>query len=153
MKKSIGLELNAPREKCSDRNCAWHGKISIRGRVFQGVVRSAKSRNTAIVEWGFHRYVPKYERYERSKTRVTAHNPDCIKAKEGDVVVIGECRPLSKTKHFVVLGRMGEGMFEIEGEDLLKKEKPGDAENAGLSTQEKKPRAKRKATPDGPGDG
>jgi small subunit ribosomal protein S17 len=32
-----------------------------------------------------------------------AHNPPCINAKEGDVVKIAECRPLSKTKKFVVI--------------------------------------------------
>jgi small subunit ribosomal protein S17 len=61
--------------------------------------------NTVIVEWGFHRYIKKYERYERRKSRVAAHNPPCINAKEGDKVVIAECRPLSKTTHFVIVGK------------------------------------------------
>ena len=46
----------------------------------------------------------KFERFERGKSSVQAHNPDCIKAKEGDQVMIAECRPLSKTKSFVVVG-------------------------------------------------
>jgi len=121
MKKSIGVNLQPPKDDCGSGSCAWHGTLSVRGRVFRGVVRSAKSHNTAIIEWGYHRYVPKYERYERRNTRVTAHNPDCIKAKEGDAVVVGECKPLSKTKHFVILAKVGEGMFEIKGEDLADK--------------------------------
>jgi ribosomal protein S17 len=81
-----------------------------------------------MVEWGYHKYIPKYERYERRKTRVTAHNPDCIKAKEGDVVVIGECRSLSKTKSFIILAKLAEGQFEIKGEDLAEKPEEKSAE-------------------------
>jgi len=101
--KDLGLGLEEPKEGCDDHNCAWHGKVSIRGRAFRGKVKSAKSHNTVIVEWGYHRFIPKYQRYERSKSRVTAHNPPCMRAKEEDSVVIAECRPLSKTKSFVVV--------------------------------------------------
>lgn len=121
MKKSTGVVgLQQPKDNCGSVSCAWHGTVSVRGKVFRGVVRHAKSKNTAMVEWGYHKYIPKYERYERRKTRVTAHNPDCIKAKEGDVVVIGECRPLSKTKRFIIIAKLAEGQYEIKGEDLAK---------------------------------
>ncbi len=106
-KKGLGLGLEEPKEKCDDLKCAWHGKTSIRGRVLRGIVKSAKSHNTVIVEWRYHRYMPKYQRYEKSRSRVTAHNPPCIRAKEGDSVIIGECRPLSKTKCFVVVNVEG----------------------------------------------
>ena len=36
-------------------------------------------------------------------SRISAHIPDCINAKAGDNVKIMECRPLSKTKKFVVV--------------------------------------------------
>lgn len=101
--KDIGLGLTQPKEECDDPKCVWHGKLSVRGRVFRGKVKSAKAHNTAIVEWGYDRLVRKYQRYERRKSRVTAHNPPCMKAKEGDPVVIAECRPLSKTKNFVIV--------------------------------------------------
>ena len=101
--RDIGLGLPAPKDVCDDPNCPWHGTLSIRGRVFKGVVKSAKTHKTVIVEWGYHRYIPKYERYERRKSRVVAHIPPCMKAKEGDIVTIAECRPLSKTKSFVVV--------------------------------------------------
>ena len=35
------------------------------------------------------------------------HNPDCIDAKEGNLVKIMECRPLSKTKNFVIVEVLG----------------------------------------------
>jgi len=101
--KDIGIGLEQPKEECDDPKCAWHGKLSVRGRIFRGKVKSTKSHNTAIVEWGYDRLVRKYQRYERRKSRVTAHNPPCMKAREGESVVIAECRPLSKTKSFVIV--------------------------------------------------
>ena len=101
--KNIGLGLPEPKEECNDPKCAWHGELPVRGRIFRGKVKSAKAHKTVIVEWGYHRRVTKYQRFERRKSRVTAHNPSCMKAKEGDSVVIAECRPVSKTKKFVVV--------------------------------------------------
>jgi small subunit ribosomal protein S17 len=37
------------------------------------------------------------------RSRVTAHSTPCIPVKVGDTVRIAECRPLSKTKSFVVV--------------------------------------------------
>ena len=47
--------------------------------------------------------VPKYQRYEKRRSKVHAHNPPCITAKVGDIVTIAECRRLSKTKSYVVI--------------------------------------------------
>jgi small subunit ribosomal protein S17 len=107
MKKSIGIDVKAPEKACDDPNCAWHGKIAVRGRVFRGVVRSAKAQKTAVVQWSYHRYLPKFESYERRKSKVTVHNPPCIRAKEGDNVVIAESRLISKTKGFIIVGKEG----------------------------------------------
>lgn len=101
--KDIGLGVPEPKETCQDPKCAWHGEMPVRGRIFTGRVKSSRSHGTAIVEWGYDRLVNKYQRYERRKSRVTAHNPPCMKAKEGDMVTIAECRPLSKTKKFVIV--------------------------------------------------
>lgn len=76
--------------------------ISLRGKVLEGTVVSAKAARTVSVEWEQRQFVSKYERYERRTSKIAAHNPDEINAKEGDVVRLMECRPLSKTKHFVV---------------------------------------------------
>jgi len=88
---------------CSDRNCVTHNGMSVRGRTFTGLVISDKMTKTVRVEWPRRHYLQKYERFEKRRTRVMAHNPECINAKSGDRVLIGECRPLSKTKNFVVL--------------------------------------------------
>ena len=78
-------------------------KLKTRGRTFQGNVVSSKAQKTVTVEWMRRVYVPKYERYLSRRSKVKAHNPVEISAKEGDTVVIKECRPLSKTKKFVVV--------------------------------------------------
>lgn len=105
-KKNIGLAAKPPKEDCGSEKCPWHGRVKIRGRVFRGTVVSAKGVNTAIVAWNYYTFIPKYERYERRKTKVAAQNPACIAAKAGDIVSIGECRPLSKSKAFVIFEKV-----------------------------------------------
>lgn len=83
--------------------------ISLRGKTFVGTVVSAKASKTVTVAWERRKFVPKYERYERRRSKVAAHNPENINAKEGDMVRIMECRPISKTKHFVVTEIVTEG--------------------------------------------
>ncbi len=142
MKKDIGVGVKPPEKECEDINCPWHGKISVRGRVFQGSVRSAKSHNTVVVEWGYHRFVPKYERYERRKSRVVAHNPPCIHAREGEMVVIAECRPISKTKHFIVAGKLGRAKLDVKGVEqkiAMKEKKPGKQEAPKEETKKEMP--------------
>ncbi len=102
----IGLDASAPKGICNDKKCPWHGNLKIRGRTFRGLVVSTKPLLTAIVKWDYYNYVPKYERYERRKTRVAVHNPSCISAQVGDTVAIGECRPLSKSKNFVIFEKV-----------------------------------------------
>lgn len=91
---------------CKDKNCPIHGNLKTHGRQFTGVVTSDKMRRTVTVSWETRNYIPKYERYERKISKVKAHNPDCIDAKEGDRVKIMECRPLSKMKNFVVVEKI-----------------------------------------------
>ena len=89
--------------ECSDARCPVHGQIKVRGNVFVGTIVSDKPSKTVKVERVLFRYVPKYERYRKVRSKVTAHCPDCFKAGEGDMVRIGETRKLSKTKSFVVM--------------------------------------------------
>jgi small subunit ribosomal protein S17 len=52
-------------------------------------------------------YIRKYERYAKSRTKIHARLPDCIKDKihVGDLIKVQECRPLSKIIHFVVISK------------------------------------------------
>lgn len=81
--------------------------VSLRGRVFTGVVVSDRMSKTVTVEWPRQVYVPKYERFQKKRSRVKAHNPSEIGAKIGDIVKIVETRPLSKTKNFIVVEILG----------------------------------------------
>lgn len=92
---------------CSDAKCLLHTKVSTRGRTFTGIVTSDRMSKTVTVEWGGWKYLPKYERYITRRTKVHAHNPECVNARKGERVMIIECRPLSKTKHFIVIKKMG----------------------------------------------
>ena len=93
-------------KECSDKNCPIHGSLKLRGRTFTKKVVSSKSRRSAIIEIKTRHYIQKYERYEKRKTRLQVHNPECINAKEGDIVKVQECRPISKTKHFVIIKKI-----------------------------------------------
>ncbi|MBN2202597.1 MAG: 30S ribosomal protein S17 [Candidatus Aenigmarchaeota archaeon] len=101
--RNIGIEAKPPEGVCEDLKCPWHGTLPVRKLVLKGVVESAKASKTVIVRWDYHNYMTKYERYERRNGRVAAYCPLCISAKKGDTVRIAECRPLSKTKKFVVI--------------------------------------------------
>jgi len=99
--------VDKPRERCSDPNCPWHGSVRVRGVILEGVVDKARARRMVVVRHDYLYYDRKYKRYEKRSRRIHAHLPDCIKVTEGDIVVIGETRPISKTIKFVVLGVRG----------------------------------------------
>ena len=104
--RNIGVEVEKPKKSCDDDKCPFHGSLPIRGRTFTGTVVNDRAFKTIIVRWDFSRYNKKYERYERRHSKVAAHNPGCIDAKKDDIVRIAECRPLSKTKKFVVIEKV-----------------------------------------------
>ncbi len=105
---NIGLETEPPTTSCDDMRCPYHGKLSVRGRIFVGRVISDKQRRTVVIRRDFLRYVKKYKRYQRENGKISAHNPPCIDAKTGDLIRAAECRPLSKTVSFVVVEKITE---------------------------------------------
>jgi len=104
----ISLSFKKPKKMCSDKNCPFHGSLSIRGRVLEGIIISSKMEKTVIVKRDYLHHVPKFKRYERRHSSISCHNPPCMNAKEGDRVKIAECRPISKTVSFVVVEKLGE---------------------------------------------
>jgi len=103
----MALAFRKPKKTCEDRDCPFHGDLRVRGRVFEGIVASAKMDKTVVVKRDYLFYVPKLMRYERRRSRIPSHNPPCIGAGEGDRVIIAECRPVSKTVSFVVMEKLG----------------------------------------------
>jgi len=102
------LSLKKPKKSCADQNCPFHGTLSIRGRVLEGVVISTKMDKTVVIRRDYQLYVPKFKRYERRHSHINAHNPPCLNVKERELVKIAECRPLSKTVSFVIVEKMEE---------------------------------------------
>ncbi|MDO8480640.1 MAG: 30S ribosomal protein S17 [Nanoarchaeota archaeon] len=111
--------------------------ISLRGRSFEGTVISARMQKTATVEWGRRVDLPKYERYTTRRTRVKAHNPESIRAEEGDIVRIRECRPLSKTKNFMIVEKLGKEKGFAQRMEALEAGKKRAAEEEAKETKEK----------------
>lgn len=102
------LAFKKPKKTCNDRNCPFHGDLSTRGRVLEGVVVSARMDKTVTVKRDYLHYVPKFKRYERRRSRIACHNPPCINAKAENRVKIAECRPISKTVSFVIVEKLEE---------------------------------------------
>ena len=100
---NIGIEAKSPKQSCDDVKCPWHGHLKIRGRLLKGKIISTKGTRSAIVLREYFHKILKYERSERRKSHIAVHNPDCIDVHVGDDVQIAECRPLSKTKKFVIV--------------------------------------------------
>jgi small subunit ribosomal protein S17 len=86
-----------------DKGEIMKNEISTRGRSFQGeVIRKIGTR--VAIEFEKSLFLRKYERYEKRKTRLNAKIPKTMTEliSVGDYIEIKECRPLSKSIHFVV---------------------------------------------------
>lgn len=70
-------------------------------RTLTGVVVSDKMQETIVVLVERRVRHPKYQKIVRRSTKVHAHNPDNT-ARQGDVVIVKECRPISKTKSWIL---------------------------------------------------
>jgi len=107
--RDIGIDVKPPEKECDDPYCPFHGNLPVRGQMFVGKVVSDRMQKTVTIEIERWYYVKKYERYEKRRSKIHAHNPPCINAKRGDIVRIMECRPISKTVSFVVIEKIAEG--------------------------------------------
>ncbi len=139
--KNIGVKAGKISGKCDDNNCPFHGSLKCRGRTFTCTVISTKMQKTATVSWERRHFLKKFERYEKRKSTVKAHNPACINALEGDIVKIMECRPLSKTKNFVIIDVLGKEKgfkerMEAEEESKVKKEAKKEEAQQAEKTEE-----------------
>ena len=104
---NVGLGFKTPKEAIEgtyiDKKCPFTGNVSIRGRILTGEVKTHKMNRTLIMRMNYLHYIKKYQRYEKRHTNLPAHISPCFRVKEGDTVVVGQCRPLSKTVRFNVL--------------------------------------------------
>ncbi|XP_046999712.1 40S ribosomal protein S11 [Schistocerca americana] len=106
--RNIGLGFKTPREAIEgtyiDKKCPFTGNVSIRGRILTGVVQKMKMQRTIVIRRDYLHYIRKYNRFEKRHRNMSVHLSPCFRDVEiGDVVTVGECRPLSKTVRFNVL--------------------------------------------------
>ena len=45
MTVNIGLKVQVPENKCKDVHCPFHGRMAIRGKLFDGKVTSNKAKH------------------------------------------------------------------------------------------------------------
>jgi len=86
----------------TNKPTAQDTQSAARPRVLSGVVVSDKMNQTVTV--AVTRYVkhPKYKKFVKHTKTYHAHN-EGNQYKEGDRVRIKECKPISKTKSFIVI--------------------------------------------------
>merc|ERR1719265_1771567 len=105
--KNIGLGFKTPAEASQgvyvDKKCPFTGNVAIRGRILKGIVVSASMKRTVVVRRDQLCYRRKYRRFEKRHRNMIAHCSPCFSVGIGDVVTIGQCRPLSKTVRFNVV--------------------------------------------------
>ncbi|PRQ74876.1 40S ribosomal protein S11 [Rhodotorula toruloides] len=104
--KEVGLGFKTPREAIEgtyiDKKCPFTGLVSIRGRILTGKVISTKMTRTIIIRREYLHFVPKYSRYEKRHKNVAVHCSPAFRVEVGDIVTVGQCRPLSKTVRCVL---------------------------------------------------
>lgn len=75
---------------------------NIRKKTLKGIVVSDKMSKTIVVMVNRLVKHPKYGKYMKVSKRYKAHD-ETNAHKVGDKVIIEECRPISKDKHFKVI--------------------------------------------------
>ena len=79
--------------------------VSTRGRVFEGYV-TKKFPTRVVIEYERTIFIPKYERYQKKKSRIHARLLGNIEVDVGDYIKVQECRPLSKIIHHIVIEKV-----------------------------------------------
>jgi len=105
MTRNIGLPVKELKKKPveNEKNNPFNGSLSIRGKIFEGIVINAKAKGTVVIERESPIYFTKFKRFGRSKNKIHAHVPSNLNVQEGDHVVAAECRPISKSVSFVIV--------------------------------------------------
>jgi small subunit ribosomal protein S17 len=103
--RDIGIDVAPPARAPApgDKLNPFNGTLKVRGTIIVGTVVSNRMQSTVIVQKERNHYVAKFERYEKRTSKYPAHLPSNIDVEVGDEVTIMECRPLSKTVHYVVV--------------------------------------------------
>ena len=93
--------------KYYDKHCPFTAGFAVKNELLRGKVVRKDNNKSATIEWSRPRYVSKYERYEVRHFRLRVHNPPAVDAQVGQEVLVARTRPISKTKHHVILKIIG----------------------------------------------
>ena len=77
--------------------------MNIRGKLITGVIKTTKMKNTVIIRKDYLHYIKKYNRFEKRHKNTPVHVSPAFRLKQGDEILAGQCRPISKTVRFNVL--------------------------------------------------
>ena len=105
MTRNIGLPVKEPKEKPlkNEKSNPFNGSLTIRGKLFEGIVINAKAKRTAVIQKESLIYFEKFKRFGRSKNKIHAHIPSNLNVQKGDRVTAAECRPISKSVSYVIV--------------------------------------------------
>ena len=105
MTRNIGISTKKSTKPplSGEKNNPFNGSLSIRGKLFEGIVVNAKGKHTVTIEKKSFINFAKFRRYGKSKNRIHAHVPSNLDVEEGDRVIAAECRPISKSVSFVII--------------------------------------------------
>jgi small subunit ribosomal protein S17 len=102
-KQVLGVRSPKENKGTFDKKDPFYGDINVKRETLVGTVVKKDANRSATIEWRRAVFVQKYERQEKRKSKVRVHNPASIDAQVGDRVLVARTRPLSKTKHHVIL--------------------------------------------------
>lgn len=80
-------------------------------KQLQGTIISLANNKTALVKVSREWQHPLYKKRVKRSKKYACHYDQEFKLAQGEQVVIEECRPVSKTKHFRVIKQVGKVWF------------------------------------------
>ena len=85
-------------------------------RTIEGTVSGAKTAKTIKVTITYQIKHPKYGKYLNRRSVLHVHD-EKGEARDGDKVLIAECRPISKTKHHRLVKVLTRGNAAVKAEE------------------------------------
>ncbi|MCP9263198.1 40S ribosomal protein S11 [Dirofilaria immitis] len=107
--RNVGLGFKTPREaRCNALSLvqlqAVIGTYIDKNVHSPGTFRFADMQRTIVIRRDYLHFIKKYRRYEKRHRNMSVHcSPAFRDIAVGDIVTVGECRPLSKTVRYNVL--------------------------------------------------
>jgi small subunit ribosomal protein S11e len=122
--KNVGLGFKTPKTAINgryiDKKCPFTGNVSIRGRILRGIVHSTKMHRSIVIRRNYLHFIQKYQRYQKRHKNFAVHCSPAFEPKVGDDVIVGQCRPLSKTIRYNVLEVIAKTSADKAGKKFAK---------------------------------